>query len=219
MASDDGSGGRDRQKLVESKRKWAADGRLITGKTGSRDRLPPGQHQVKNWPVLDLGVQPPLERWNWKLAVDGLVEHPIAWTYQDFLAQPQITETSDIHCVTAWSRFDNRWEGVSAAHLLAIVKPRREAKHLLLHSYDGYTTNLSLAQFSDEDVILAHKWEGEPIAREHGGPVRLVVPKFYFWKSAKWLKRIELISADQPGFWERNGYHNEGDPWKEQRYG
>jgi DMSO/TMAO reductase YedYZ molybdopterin-dependent catalytic subunit len=221
MASEDGIVGRVKDKLVASKRKWAADGRLLTGRSGDRkaDRLPPGQHLVKNWPVLDLGHQPRLERWDWTLAVDGLVENKLAWTYQDFLAQPQTADTSDIHCVTAWSRFDNRWEGVRASHLLALAKPLPKARHVLLHCYDGYTTNLRLEHFAGADVLLAHKWEGEPISREHGGPVRLVVPKFYFWKSAKWVKRIEFISGDQPGFWERNGYHNEGDPWKEQRYG
>jgi DMSO/TMAO reductase YedYZ molybdopterin-dependent catalytic subunit len=224
MASDgDSKGliGQIKGKLIASKQKWAEEGRLLTGRHGTRgaDRLPPGQHLVKNWPVLDLGVQPKLERWEWKLTVDGLVEQPLDWTYQDFLTQPQIADTSDIHCVTAWSRYDNRWEGVSAKHILALVKPQPRAKFLLFHSYDGYTTNLSLAQFDDADVLLAHKWEGEPISREHGGPVRAIVPKFYFWKSAKWLKRIEFIAADHPGFWERNGYHNEGDPWKEQRYG
>ena len=220
MGSEDGIVGRVKDKLVASKRKWAAEGRLLTGKHGARDdRLPPGQHLVKNWPVLDLGQQPRLERWDWKLEVEGLVENKLAWTYQDFLAQPQITDMSDIHCVTAWSRFDNRWEGVASSHLLSMAKPLPKARHVLLHSYDGYTTNLTLDHFAAADVLLAHKWEGEPITREHGGPVRLVVPQFYFWKSAKWLKRIEFIASDRPGFWERNGYHNEGDPWKEQRYG
>jgi DMSO/TMAO reductase YedYZ molybdopterin-dependent catalytic subunit len=225
MAAKDESGGgiigQIKSKLVTSKQKWAAEGRLLTGKEGKRgaDRLPPGQHVVKNWPVLDLGVQPPVERWDWQLTVDGLVDNPLRWTYQDFLAQPQFADISDIHCVTAWSRYDNRWEGVSAKHLLALVKPLPRAKFIVFHSYDGYTTNLRLEHFAEDDVLLAHKWEGEPITREHGGPVRAIVPKYYFWKSAKWLKRIELTAADQPGFWERNGYHNEGDPWKEQRYG
>ena len=212
---------RDRRKLIDSKQKWAAEGRLLTGKTGARgaDRLPPGQHVVKTWPVLDLGVQPKVERWDWKLTVDGLVAKPIEWTFQDFLAQPQFQSTSDIHCVTAWSRYDNRWEGVSAKHLLSVVQPLERAQHLVCYSHDGYTTNLTLSQFDDDDVLLAYKWEGEPIPREHGGPVRAIVPKFYFWKSAKWIKRIEFVTRDKPGFWETRGYHNEGDPWREQRYG
>ncbi len=218
---DTGLLGQIKQKLLDSKKKWADEGRLITGKTGDRrlDRLPPGQHEVKNWPVLDLGVQPKVEAWEWGLTVDGLVENPITWSFQDFLAQPQFEDVSDIHCVTAWSRFDNHWEGVSAAHILSVVKPRPAANHVVFHSYDGYTTNLTLANFSDPDVLLAYKWEGEQIPRNHGGPVRAIVPKYYFWKSAKWLKRIEFVDRDRPGFWELRGYHNEGDPWLEDRYG
>ena len=133
------------------------------------------------------------------------------------MAQARIT--SDIHCVTAWSRFDNRWEGVSARRLLEIVRPKPEAKFVIQHSYDGYTTNVSLDDFAGEDVLLASRWEGEPIAREHGGPVRLVLPKLYFWKSAKWLTRLQFLAGDKPGFWEVRGYHNHADPWKEERYG
>jgi DMSO/TMAO reductase YedYZ molybdopterin-dependent catalytic subunit len=120
--------------------------------------------------------------------------------------------------VTAWSRYDNRWEGVAAKHILSVVQPLERAKHLVCYSHDGYTTNLALEQFDDDDVLLAYKWEGEPISSEHGGPVRAIVPKFYFWKSAKWIKRIEFVARDKPGFWENRGYHNEGDPWQEQRY-
>lgn len=218
---DTGLLGQIKQKLLDSKKKWADDGRLLTGKTGDRrvDRLPPGQHEVKNWPVLDLGIQPKVEPWEWNLAIDGLVENPISWTFQDFLAQPPFQDVSDIHCVTAWSRFDNHWEGVSAQHILSVVKPKPAADHVVFHSYDGYTTNLTLANFSDPDVLLAYKWEGEQIPRNHGGPVRAIVPKYYFWKSAKWLKRIEFVDRDRPGFWEQRGYHNEGDPWLEDRYG
>jgi DMSO/TMAO reductase YedYZ molybdopterin-dependent catalytic subunit len=126
---------------------------------------------------------------------------------------------SDIHCVTAWSRYDNRWEGVSGKHLLSVVQPLERATFLVCHSHDGYTTNLALEHFADDDVLLAYKWEGQEIPREHGGPVRAIVPRFYFWKSAKWIKRIEFVAKDKPGFWENRGYHNEGDPWKEQRYG
>src|SRR5258708_16897852 len=132
-----------RQKLVDAKRQWAEEGRLITGKTGQRgrDRLPPGQHEVKNWPVLDLGVQPKVERWEWKLTIDGLVTKPIAWTFQDFLAQPQFQSLSDIHCVTAWSRFDNQCEGVSARHILSVVQPQARAKRLVSTRQYASTTN------------------------------------------------------------------------------
>jgi DMSO/TMAO reductase YedYZ molybdopterin-dependent catalytic subunit len=225
MTRDDGKTGGGlfggvKQKLLDSKRKWADEGRLLTGKTGRRgvDRLPPGQHEVRNWPVLDLGVKPRVDLWDWKLAIDGHVANPVTWTYQDLLAQPPFEDTSDIHCVTAWSRFDNHWVGVSAKHILSVVQPTARATHVLFHSYDGYTTNLRLDQFDDADVLLAHSWEGQAIPAEHGGPVRVIVPKFYFWKSAKWVKRMEFLAADKPGFWENRGYHNVADPWKEERY-
>lgn len=210
--------GQIKDKLIASKQKWAREGRLLTGQAGA-ERLPPGQRLVRDWPVLDLGLQPavPLERW--RLIVDGLVENPLNWTWNDFLDQPQAEYVSDIHCVTAWSRYDNRWAGVSAAHLLAAVRPKPEARHVVFHSYDGYTTNVALDVFAAPDVLLAHSWEGAPLSRAHGGPVRVVIPQFYFWKSAKWLMRIEFVTADRPGFWETRGYHNVGDPWREERYG
>ena len=126
--------------------------------------------------------------------------------------------TTDIHCVTAWSRYDNRWEGVSARDLIALVKPKASAEHVIFHSYDTYKTNVPLADFAAGDVLLAWSWNGEPISREHGGPLRVVIPKLYFWKSAKWIKRIEFSRMDKPGFWEVRGYHNYGDPCREQRY-
>jgi DMSO/TMAO reductase YedYZ molybdopterin-dependent catalytic subunit len=220
MAKDDGVIGRIKDKLVESKQRWAREGRLLTGEGDAAHirRLPPGQREVKNWPVLDLGVQPAVTLADWRLTVDGLVGNPMTWTWDDFLAQPQIEHMSDIHCVTAWSRYDNRWSGVAAKHLLALVAPRPEARHVICHSHDGYTTNLRLAAFDDDDVLLAHRWEGKPIPVEHGGPVRVVVPKLYFWKSAKWIRRLEFSAEDRPGFWEVRGYHNEADPWQEERY-
>lgn len=211
-----------REKLVRRKQEWARDGRLIDGDNGPRsteDRLPPGQRLVENWPVLDLGVQPEIPRDKWIFRIDGLVENPITWTWTDFLAQPQVTVTSDIHCVTGWSRYDNAWTGVHAAHLLEMCRPEKEAMHCLFYAFDGYTTNIRLDRFADSDVLLAHSWNGEYLTKQHGGPVRAVVPKWYFWKSAKWIRRIEFIAEDEAGFWEDRGYHNEGDPWKEQRYG
>ena len=213
--------GRIKEKLVESKQKWAREGRLLTGETAdpAAERLPPGQRLVQNWPVLDLGIKPKIALETWRLTVDGLVENPLSWSWPEFQAQPQVLSTSDIHCVTAWSRYDNRWEGVSARHLLELVRPRPEARHIVFHAHDGYTTNLPLTAFDDEGVLLASKWEGAPLAPEHGGPVRVVVPKLYFWKSAKWVKRLEFVAEDRKGFWEVRGYHNEADPWKEERYG
>lgn len=221
MADDGSLLGRVKQKLVETKQKWAGEGRLLTGQSAdpAAQRLPPGQREVKNWPVLDLGIQPDVPTAKWRLDVTGLVENPLSWSWADYRAQPVTALTTDIHCVTAWSRFDNRWEGVATRHLLDLVKPKPAARFVVQHSYDGYTTNLPLADFAGDDVLLAYAWEGQPIAREHGGPVRLVLPKLYFWKSAKWLTKLEFLAEDRPGFWEVRGYHNRGDPWTEERYG
>jgi DMSO/TMAO reductase YedYZ molybdopterin-dependent catalytic subunit len=209
-----------KSKLIRSKEEWARDKRLITGRPdlGHVNRLPPGQKEVKNWPVLDLGVQPEVKPQNWRLRISGAVENPLHWTLPEFLALPQQDFVSDIHCVTQWSRYDNHWRGVAAKTLLDLVRPKAEAAHVVFHSYDGYTTNVKLPVFAEANALLAHSWEGAPIPREHGGPVRVVIPDWYFWKSAKWVTRIEILAQDQPGFWETRGYHNEGDPWKEERY-
>jgi DMSO/TMAO reductase YedYZ molybdopterin-dependent catalytic subunit len=205
-------------KLTRSKARWAQEGRFLTGARTGSDRLPPGQHLTKDWPVLDLGVQPAIPKERWTLDVLGAIEHPQHWTWADFSTQPQETFVSDIHCVTTWSRYDNRWEGVSTRALLERVQPLDSARFVVLHSSDGYTTNLPLEDFAAPDALLAHSWEGKPISREHGGPVRLIVPHLYLWKSAKWLKAIEVKTMDEPGFWEVRGYHDRGDPWTEQRY-
>jgi DMSO/TMAO reductase YedYZ molybdopterin-dependent catalytic subunit len=210
-----------REKLIARKQDWAREGRLLTGAHGTRevDRLPPGQRLVRDWPVLDLGVQPAIPRETFRLIVDGLVETPMVLDWDGLMGLPQSEDVSDIHCVTAWSRYDNRWSGVRATDLLAAVKPRPEARHVLFQSSDGYTTNVPLAAFADDDVMLAHGWDGAPLDRRHGGPLRVVIPKLYFWKSAKWVRRITFAAEDQPGFWETRGYHNQGDPWMEERYG
>jgi DMSO/TMAO reductase YedYZ molybdopterin-dependent catalytic subunit len=207
-------------KLTRTKEKWAREGRFLTGKiTRPEDqRLPPGQHLTKDWPVLDLGVVPPVSRERWRLDVYGAVENPVFWTFAEFAAQKPAQFTSDIHCVTTWSRYDNEWEGLATRELLAACQPRQDARFVVLHSHDGYTTNLALDDFAAEDALLAHSWSGEPLSAEHGGPVRLVVPHLYFWKSAKWVQSIEFLTEDAPGFWEVRGYHNRGDPWAEQRY-
>ncbi|OSI21510.1 sulfite oxidase-like oxidoreductase [Bradyrhizobium canariense] len=207
-------------KLTRTKEKWAREGRFLTGKiTRPEDqRLPPGQHQTKDWPVLDLGVVPPISRERWRLDVYGAIENPVFWTFAEFAAQKRARFISDIHCVTTWSRYDNEWEGLATRELLAACQPRPDARFVVLHSHDGYTTNLALDDFAAEDALLAHSWSGEPLSAEHGGPVRLVVPHLYFWKSAKWVQSIEFLTEDAPGFWEVRGYHNRGDPWAEQRY-
>lgn len=210
-----------KDKLIAAKQRWAREGRLLTGQPdeGHQRRLPPGQRVVNDWPVLDLGVVPNLSPKDWAFSVGGMVERPIQWSWEDLLAQPQVTVRCDIHCVTAWSRYDNDFAGVPALHLLDVVRPRQEAAFVMLRSYDGYTTNLPLSDFADEDVLLAHSWQGQPIGREHGGPMRLILPKLYLWKSAKWLRHITFAERDSPGYWEQRGYHMRGDPWKEERYG
>ncbi len=210
----------DRDKLIAAKETWAREGRLLTGRTAdpARERLPPGQRLVEDWPVLDLGAQPDVGPERFRLDVDGRVAHPLSLDLAGFLALPQIELVNDIHCVTQWSRYDNHWQGVAARTLLGAVAPREEARHVVLHAYDGYTTNLRLDQFDRADVLLAHRWNGAPLTRAHGGPVRVVIPALYLWKSAKWITRIELANADRPGFWEQRGYHGEADPWREQRY-
>ncbi|GGE05037.1 sulfite oxidase-like oxidoreductase [Polymorphobacter glacialis] len=210
-----------RAKLVAVKQAWARAGRLLTGSSDvdHSHRLPPGQRLVTNWPVLDLGIQPDVQREEWELTIDGAVVNPTIWRWADFAQQPAFEDVSDIHCVTQWSRYDNHWQGVSTQHLLSVVQPLPGARHVILHSYDGYTTNVRLDHFAEDDCLLAHSHDGAPITREHGGPVRVIIPRYYLWKSAKWLKRIEIVMTDKPGFWETRGYHNEGDPWTEQRYG
>jgi len=213
--------GRLREKLVESKQAWAREGRLLTGTTAdpARDRLPPGQTLVKDWPVLDLGVQPDVPSEKWRLRVEGLVAAPLRLDWGAFMALPQTELMNDIHCVTQWSRYDNRWQGVRATDLLALARPKEEGRFVSFTSYDGYTTNVPMAEFARDDVLLAHSWEDRPLTRQHGGPVRVVIPHLYFWKSPKWVTRIEILAVDRPGFWEVRGYHNHGDPWLEERYG
>lgn len=209
-----------KKKLIATKEAWARRGRLITGEIDEdhTQRLPPGQRLVTNWPVLDMGIQPQVSPDLWSLEIGGLVENPITWDFKTFMSLPQVTYVSDIHCVTQWSRFDNRWDGVSAEHIMDVVRPKPEAKFIVFHSYDGYTTNIKREVFDEPDVLIAHSWEGAPLTREHGAPVRVVIPGWYFWKSAKWIRKIEFVAEDAPGFWEVRGYHNAGDPWLEQRY-
>ncbi len=213
--------GANRDKLIRTKEQWAKGGRGLTGETSARtqQRLPPGQHIVKDWPVLDLGQQPNLLPREWSLTAAGQIARPLRWSWDDLMAQPQTEITTDIHCVTTWSRYDNTWKVVSAKHFLAKVQPRPNAAFLMLRSYDGYSTNVPLSWFEDDDVLLAHTWNGASLTREHGGPVRVVIPKLYFWKSAKWLRHITFMDKNAPGYWEARGYHAVGDPWKEERYG
>lgn len=182
------------------------------------DRLPPGQYLEKGFPVLSLGPTPHVTKEEWNLSVTGLVENPIKWNWDEFSKLPHVGITKDIHCVTKWSKFDSKWRGVMMDEIIKIAKVKPEAVHLIAHSYDGYSTNIPLTDIIDGKALVAVEYDGGDIDPEHGGPVRLVIPHLYFWKSAKWLNQLEFSATDKPGFWETRGYHNYGDPWKEQRY-
>lgn len=212
--------GRIKEKLIGAKQEWAREGRLLTGTVAPPEqRLPPGQRLVQDWPVLDLGIQPEIPTASYRLTLDGAVEHPVTLDWAELMALPQSEQVSDMHCVTQWSNYDNRWKGISAAAILALVRPRPECRHIVFHAHDGYTTNLRLEQFNQPDCMLVHHWNGQPISRQHGGPLRAMIPRYYLWKSAKWLQRMQFTMADYPGFWETRGYHNNADPWAEERYG
>ena len=211
------------EKTIHAKQKMAQHRREISGREVDEeyqdDRLPPGQHLVNNWPVLDLGYKPDVSLEEWRLVVDGLVERPVTWTWQEYQTQPQQTLTSDFHCVTSWSQLGMEWVGVSFRHLLSLVNPKPEARYVLFESYDDYTTNLPLSACDDEDVLLVHSWNHKPLSKEHGGPVRMIVPKRYAWKGAKWIRTITFAERDQKGFWEIRGYSNSAFPWENDRYG
>jgi DMSO/TMAO reductase YedYZ molybdopterin-dependent catalytic subunit len=188
-------------------------------------RLPAGQHAVPNWPVLDLGEQPDIPLTDWRLEVTGLVENTCTLTWDEFLALPQVEDVSDFHCVTTWSRFDNHWGGVRFRTIAELAVPRPEAHFISCTGYDfapgtyiPYTTNLPLERAIEDDVLLVHTWEGRPLPREHGGPVRMITPKLYAWKGTKWIRRIEFLAADRRGFWEVRGYSNSAEPWFNDRY-
>ncbi len=185
----------------------------------TRDDLPPGQYDAgDSWPVLTAEVTPRLDPERWTMTVDGLVEQPSTWSWAEMHALPQSEYSGPIHCVTTWSKFGTRFGGVSVDVLLDAAAPRPEATHVLATSTTGYTTNLPLADVRDGQAWVVWTFDGRPLSRDHGGPVRLLVPHLYFWKSAKWVTKLTLLDHDERGFWERNGYHDLGDPWREQRY-
>ncbi len=181
-------------------------------------QLPQGQHETKGWPVLDLGVKPEIDLARWALTVDGAVEAPRTFSWAEFQALPQTDDVSDFHCVTTWSKFDVPWRGVQLSTLFALVRPLPEATHVLAYAYDGYTTNVPLEEALKDDVLLVHQALGEPLAAEHGGPVRMITPQLYAWKGAKWINRLELLTKDRKGFWEVRGYSNSAHPWRDDRY-
>jgi len=187
--------------------------------TRRANRLPPGQRLVEGFPVLHYGGVPKISPEEWSLRIFGLVEKERALSFAEFLAQPQATILSDVHCVTGWTRLDNLWEGVRTSVLKSLVRPLPDARFAIIYASGGFSTNLTLDDFFQEDALFAVKHDGRQLAPEHGFPVRLVVPRLYFWKSAKWVTGVEFTAEDRPGFWETHGYHNRGDPWKEERYG
>jgi DMSO/TMAO reductase YedYZ molybdopterin-dependent catalytic subunit len=196
------------------------EGVVISPDTLRKQRLPPGQARTRKWPVLDAsGPPPPIDLARWTFRIEGRVRRPAAWTWTELQALPRVRVFSDFHCVTRWSRLGNLWEGISARLLLEHVEPLPDARYVLAHALDGgWTTNLPLAALLGEDALVADTHDGEPITREHGGPLRLVVPRLYAWKSAKWVAGLELLARDEPGYWERGGYHMNGDPWREERF-
>ncbi|HXY18711.1 MAG TPA: sulfite oxidase-like oxidoreductase [Gemmatimonadales bacterium] len=188
-------------------------------RTRDRARLPPGQIQTAKWPVLHYGRVPRADPGRWTFRVFGEVERPFEITWAEFARLPKRDVLCDIHCVTTWSRFDNRFSGVPVQLLLERAGVRPGASHVLVHADEDYTTNLPLSDLARDANLVATHFEGEPLLPEHGGPARLLVPHLYFWKSAKWVRGLELMEGDWPGFWEQNGYHMRGDPWAEERYG
>ena len=188
-------------------------------KAEPQKKLPPGQVLTKKWPVLTYGAYPEVEPKDWRLRIFGLVEEERTVTWEDLTGLPVTKITCDMHCVTRWSKLDNKFEGARMRDVLDTVKLKPEARFMMVHCFGGYTSNLPLEDLMGDDVLLAYTYEGKPLEREHGGPCRLLVPKLYLWKSAKWIKALELMHQDRAGFWERAGYHMYGDPWKEQRHG
>ena len=181
-------------------------------------KVPGGQFVTEKFPVLTFGDAPRIDLKEWRFRVFGLVEQEVVLTWEEFTALPQTAMNRDFHCVTQWSKLNNLWVGVQFSEVLRQVKPKPEAQYIMVHCYGGYTTNLPLDVLKEDDVMFAHQHEGKPLEEAHGGPLRLVVPSRYGWKSAKWVNGLEFMAKDRPGFWEERGYHMNGDPWKEERF-
>jgi DMSO/TMAO reductase YedYZ molybdopterin-dependent catalytic subunit len=193
---------------------------VVSPDTRRAERIPPGQSRTRKWPVLHYGYVPGVPLVAWRFRVTGLVRSPFTLAWDDFRSLPRVKVFADFHCVTQWSRLGNLWEGVRVRDLLDRAEALPTAKFAIIHGYDsGWTTNLPLSDLLADDVLLADTHDGEPLSADHGGPVRLVVPSLYAWKSAKWAREIELVADDTPGYWEQGGYHMRGDPWREERYG
>ena len=194
------------------------DRKALEQKMKSEGRLPPGQSLTLKWPVLHYGSVPRFDPERWDFRVYGAVDAPVRWTWSEFNALPKVKRHSDFHCVTRWSRFDNDWEGVAFREVLERVKLKAGARYVLVHAEQGFTANVPLADLDREEVFLATHHDGQPLSPDHGYPLRLIVPHLYAWKSVKWVRGIEFLDQDAPGFWEQNGYHMYGDPWREQRF-
>jgi DMSO/TMAO reductase YedYZ molybdopterin-dependent catalytic subunit len=210
-----------KERYIEAKQKWAEKQKSL-GRTArtirSVDRLPPGQKLTTGFPVLDLGVQPNIPLSEWKLSINGLVEKPSALSWDDFNRLPQVEDVSDFHCVTTWSKYDCKWKGVAFTTLYELVSPKAEAQFVYFTSNDGYSTNVPLEKCLDDDVLIATSFNDEPLALEHGAPARVIIPKLYAWKGAKFVSGITFLNEDKLGFWEVRGYSNTADPWTEDRY-
>ncbi len=207
----------DRKKLIAGKVSIAKKGNKPS-KLNDNERVPAGQTKVTNFPVLDLGIKPEITKQQWQLKVHGLVEKELTLDWDAYQDLEHVSNVSDFHCVTRWSQLDMDWHGVLLRDVLALATPLSNAKFATIHGSDGYTTNLPIEALLDDNVLIAHSVLGAPLTREHGGPVRLIVPKRYAWKGAKWLKGIELHEFDKRGFWEVRGYHNDAFPFEEQRF-
>ncbi len=208
-----------KEAYIAAKERWA---RKMAGQAKpvarSGDRLPPGQREVRNFPVLDLGIRPEIPLDQWELKIGGLVENPVSLSWAQFMALPQFKDVSDLHCVTTWSQFDMEFAGVAFFTLADLVRPRPEATHVWFKAYDGYTTNNPLAACLDDDVLIAHSWNGKPLTRDHGAPARVILPKRYAWKGAKFIREITFMDRDKQGFWEVRGYSNTADPFTDDRF-
>jgi len=192
---------------------------IISPDTQRQNRVPPGQNLTEKWPVLHYGKIPAIETARWTFSITGLVEKEVVLTYDEFMSLPKVEVFSDIHCVTTWSKLNNLWSGIATETIKGIAQIKPEARFVIIHCSGGFTTNLLVEDFFQPDVLFAVRHNGENLTPEHGYPVRLIVPRLYLWKSAKWVTGIKFVNEDEPGFWERHGYHKRGDPWQEQRYG
>lgn len=191
---------------------------IISPDTKRKERIPPGQKATEKWPVLHYGSIPDIDISKWTFTISGLVANEIKLSYSEFSSLERVKVLSDIHCVTTWSKMDNIWDGVSSTTIKGMAQILPEARFVIVHAAGGFTTNLALDDFLETDVLFVLKHNDEILTPEHGYPVRLVVPRLYFWKSAKWVTGVEFVTEDKPGFWESHGYHNHGDPWQEERY-